>query len=110
MSDQITVPFTNLREKFPQLSTPTETPTQYVQRQIGFSDSDILGRRLYEDDHDYETRIKLNNIFREKYGTQMDGPTIDMIVSSMIDKAKYGVVYQFQTENTINIIEKSIKK
>lgn len=108
MEGQINVPFTDLRDRFTQLSIPTETPTQYIQKPVGFTDADILTKRLYEDDHDYNTRINLNNKIRSIYGSSIDGPTIDMIVSALINKAKYGVQYPFYIENTIDLINKSL--
>jgi len=111
------VPLVNLQEMFaPSVSPgPVVTGDVYTQQGdqepqfTGFTDTDIVNKRLYETDHNYQTRIALNNKIRELYGTAIDGPTVDMLVSSIINKSKYGVLYPEKIERMIEGIKAAQK-
>jgi len=107
------VPLVNLQRMFaPSVSPgPVVTGDVYTEQGdqeakfTGFTDTDIVNKRLYETDHNYETRISLNNKIRQLYGTAIDGPTVDMLVSSIINKSKYGVLYPEKIERMIEGIK-----
>lgn len=83
------------------LNTAVNAIDVNINYKTGFSDNDLEMGRLYENEKQYNKRIELNNILRRSYGTRMDGPTIDMISSAIINKAKYGVQYSPEVERII---------
>jgi len=114
----IGVPSVNLEQKYSQFFNPQETQSLQPSLQqnpepknvVGFNDSDILIKQIYDDDSDYNTRLLLNNKIRELFPSSgMEGAYIDMISRAIINKVKYNTEYPFEIENVINMINGSIK-
>ena len=82
-------------------SNPQGSQVSIEKIKQGFTDKDLEMGRLYESEKEYNKRIELNNILRKSYGTRMDGPTIDIVSSAIINKAKYGLQYSPEIERII---------